>query len=72
MTKTKTGKERVWNYLNTGKGITPTMANTPRFNNVKNLRATISDLNLNEKVKFKRLKTTTGETKYVIAKYAKA
>jgi len=72
MTKTKTtGKERVWNYLNKGKGITPTMANTPRFK-VVNLRATISDLKLNEKVKIKRLKTSSGETKYMLAKFANA
>jgi hypothetical protein len=61
--KNKTKKSLVWNYLNTGKGITETIAKK-RFN-VKNLRATISDLVLTENVNVTTKKDQkTGETKY--------
>jgi len=69
MTKTKnqTKKAKVWAYLNSGKGITMSVANS-RFG-VKNLRATISDLVINEKVKIKSLvDKRTGETKYTKAR----
>lgn len=66
MTKTKktvTKKSLVWKFLNSGKGITDTIAKK-RFK-VKNLRATISDLVLNENVDVTTKKDQkTGETKY--------
>lgn len=68
MTKSKnqTKKAKVWNYLNSGKGITLSVAKS-RFD-VKNLRATISDLVNTENVKIKTSKTPTGETKYTKVK----
>lgn len=72
MTKTKkqqSKKSLVWNYLNSGKGITDTIAKT-RFK-VKNLRATISDLVLNENVNVTTKKDQkTGETRYAKTKKA--
>lgn len=65
--KTKTKKKMVWNHLNTGKGITETIAKK-RYN-VKNLRATISDLVLNENVDVTTKKDQkTGETRYTKVK----
>lgn len=62
-TKNKTKKSQVWSYLNSGRGITLSIAKN-RFD-VRNLRATISDLVLTENV---NIKTTvdkkTGETRY--------
>lgn len=67
-TKTKTTqKAKVWAYLNSGKGITSSIAET-RFD-VKNLRATISDLVITEKVKItSQVDKRSGETKYSKAK----
>jgi hypothetical protein len=64
MTKSKqTQKAKVWSYLNSGKGITLSIANQ-KFG-VKNLRATISDLVLNENIAIKTtVDKTTGETRY--------
>lgn len=64
MTKSKqTQKAKVWAYINSGKGITLSIAQ--KNFGVKNLRATISDLVLNENVKIKTtVDTKTGETRY--------
>lgn len=66
-TKNKTKKAKVWAYLNSGKGITLSVAQS-KFN-VKNLRATISDLVTNEGVAIVPSKDKrTGETRYTKAK----
>jgi hypothetical protein len=62
-TKNKTKKAQVWSFLNSGRGITLSIAQS-RFG-VKNLRATISDLVLTENVSIKTtVDKKTGETRY--------
>lgn len=62
-TKNKTKKSQVWSFLNSGRGITLSIAKS-RFG-VKNLRATISDLVLTENVNIKTtVDKSTGETRY--------
>lgn len=69
MKKTKkiNKKFEVRKYLNSGKGVTKTIAEN-RWD-VKNLRATISDLVINENMEvFTQKDKKTGETKYTKTK----